>query len=235
MINKSFEVPVIGIMHSPYASKFAVPRQASLAPKVLSTISFYPPYGDPQAFIGLEGFSHLHVIFIFDQALEDKFRPMVRPPRLGGNRRVGIFATRSPFRPSHLGLSTVKLERIEHIDHKVQLTVSGADLADGTPIVDIKPYIPFVDAIPDARCGYASAPPPVKEVVFAPGVYELLLKLIPDNMEALMQVLAQDPRPAYKALKDDEKIYHASLFGLDIMFKADERQVQVTGAALLTG
>ena len=163
----SYTLPVIGVMHSPYGQKFAVPRQSGLVPDALSTIEFFAPYGDPQAFAGLQGFSHLHVIFMFHQIPEGPFRAQVRPPRLGGNQHVGVFATRSPFRPSRLGLSVVKLENLTVQHGLVCLQVSGADLVDGTPIIDVKPYIPFVDALPEAQGGFAAAPPELKQVIFS--------------------------------------------------------------------
>ena len=221
--NLSLNLPLIGQVHSPYGQKFAVPRQSALVPDVVSELEFFAPYGDPQAFIGIEGFSHLHLIFYFHQVPAEEFRAMVRPPRLGGNLHLGVFATRSPFRPARLGLSIVKLERIYQVNGLVRLQVSGADVVDGTPIVDIKPYIPFVDALPHAQGGFASMPPKIKKVVFTSRAQQDLQALTAREFKALEQILAQDPRPAYKAEHDDPKIYYAKLFGYNVAFgvKAD--------------
>lgn len=228
----SFNLPQIGVIHTPYGQKFAVPRQGGLAPAAVSEIEFFAPYGDPQAFIGLEGFSHLHVLFIFHEIEEGlPFKAMVRPPRLGGNQRAGVFATRSPFRPGRLGLSILKLRGMRVVDGLMRLSVEGADMVDGTPILDVKPYIPFVDAHPEAEGGFASAPPPVKQVSFNPEVKaELEKRFSPTQMEALEQILAQDPRPAYKAQTSDDRIYYALILGLNIGFKVSENCVTVVSA-----
>ncbi|MBO8415456.1 MAG: tRNA (N6-threonylcarbamoyladenosine(37)-N6)-methyltransferase TrmO [Proteobacteria bacterium] len=232
-MNPSFNLPQIGVIHTPYGQKFAVPRQGGLAPAALSEIEFFAPYGDPQAFIGLEGFSHLHVLFIFHEIEEGlPFKAMVRPPRLGGNQRAGVFATRSPFRPGRLGLSVLKLRAMRVVNGLMRLSVEGADMVDGTPIVDVKPYIPFVDAHPEAAGGFASAPPPVKSVSFEPEVHKALAqRFTPDELQALEQILAQDPRPAYKAQSTDDRIYYALILGLNIGFKVTADHVTVVSAA----
>lgn len=221
----SFNIEPIGVIRTPYGQKFAVPRQPGLASDVHCEIVLNPPYCDPQACIGLEGFSHIHVIFVFDKVEVDKFRPMIRPPRLGGNQRVGLFASRSPFRPSRLGLSVLKLERVENRKGKSVLHVLGADMVDGTPILDIKPYIPFVDAIEGAVGGFATEPPKLKNVVYSQKAQELLVKFKLDA-QALDQILSQDPRPAYKGDEDD-KPYFALLMGYNIMFKVSQDTVSV--------
>ena len=226
----SYTLPVIGVMHSPYGQKFAVPRQSGLVPDALSTIEFFAPYGDPQAFTGLQGFSHLHVIFMFHQIPEGPFRAQVRPPRLGGNQHVGVFATRSPFRPSRLGLSVVKLENLTVQHGLVCLQVSGADLVDGTPIIDVKPYIPFVDALPEAQGGFAAAPPELKQVIFSAKAQEQLRSLSEREFKALREILAQDPRPAYKAEQEDPKRYYALLFGFNVGFCVSSDTVTVVEA-----
>ena len=133
----------VGFIHSPYNDKFAVPRQPRLAPSAVCVLEFYPPYDTENAFEGIDGFSHLHLIFLFDRVCYEEFKPRVRPPRLGGNTYVGVFATRSPFRPNRIGMSIVKLERVIRQKGRVKLVISGADLVDGTPVLDIKPYIPL--------------------------------------------------------------------------------------------
>ena len=228
-----FTIEPIGIIHTPFAEKFAVPRQPGLAP-CESTIELFPPYSNPQAVQGLEGFSHIHVIFIFDKAEVDKFRPMVRPPRLGGNTKMGIFATRSPFRPSRLGLSVLKLKGIEIVKGHTRLKVEGADMVDGTPILDLKPYIPFVDAIPDATSGFAAAPPPRKEVHYNTAALAEITKQGLDK-ESLDAILSQDPRPAYKGAKaDDDRIYGATIASCHIQFKVTATSIEVIACTPLS-
>lgn len=225
---ESFSLPQIGVMHTPYGQKFAVPRQGGLAPDALSEIEFFAPYGDPQAFIGLEGFSHLYVIFYFHEIVAQPFRAMVRPPRLGGNQHLGVFATRSPFRPARLGLSVLQLCAMRVENGLMRLQVAGADMVDGTPVVDVKPYVPFVDAHPEARGGFAAAPPILKEVRFTPEAEDKLQHtLTAQQRRALQQILAQDPRPAYKAREEDERVYFAQLWNLNIGFKVSGGVVTV--------
>lgn len=227
---RTFEIAPIGVIHTPYGQKFAVPRQPGLAANVPCEIELFEPYSDPQACIGLEGFSHLHVLFIFDQVpLEqvsaEHFKPMIRPPRLGGNQRIGVFASRSPFRPNRIGLSILKLDKVLKRNGKTVLAVSGADMVDGTPIIDIKPYIPFVDAKTEAQGGYASNPPALKDVSFAQEALQELQRRHLD-LEVLRQILAQDPRPAYKG-QDDHKSYFALIMGVNIEFTVTGEQVHV--------
>lgn len=218
-LSTDFSCPIIGYIKSPFADKFAVPRQPGLAPSAISQICFYKPYSDPKAFIALEGFSHLHLIFFFDKIeKEETFRAMVRPPRLGGNQHVGVFASRSPFRPSRIGLSVVELVEIKKHDGEISLFVSGADLVDGTPILDIKPYIPFVDAKLYAKGGFATEKPPLKQVIFKEGVRLKLKSLNTRELKAIEEILAQDPRPAYKAGTEDVKLYRAQLYNFEIVF-----------------
>lgn len=225
-----FDIAPIGMIHTPYGQKFAVPRQPGLAADVQCEIELLEPYSDPQACIGLEGFSHIHVIFVFDQVpveqvSREHFKPMIRPPRLGGNQRIGVFASRSPFRPNRLGLSVLKLERVFKRNGKAVLAVSGADMVDGTPIIDIKPYIPFVDARYDAVGGYASVPPALKEVTYSAVALERIQNLRLDQ-HVLTQILAQDPRPAYKG-EDDHKAYFALIMGFNVEFCVDGQKLHV--------
>lgn len=230
---QSYNIKPIGLVHSPYGQKFAVPRQPGLAPHAEAVIEFFEPYDDPRAFCGLEGFSHIHLLFIFDKAPYDHFKATVRPPRLGGNTRVGVFATRSPFRPSSLGLSIVRLIGIEETDGHVRLRIGGADLVDGTPIVDIKPYIPFVDAVADAQGGFAEDPPELRKVIIPDEIARMLKEELGHNrFLAISETLAQDPRPAYKG-DYDEKLYFARLYNYDIGFISHENEIRVETAVKL--
>lgn len=224
-MESSFNIEPVGYIRTPYGQKFAVPRQPGLARKAHCEIELLPPYSDPQAVTGLEGFSHIHVIFVFDRIQVDRFRPMIRPPRLGGNTRVGVFASRSPFRPSRLGLSVLELDHIENRKGRTVLHVLGADMVDGTPVLDIKPYIPFVDAIADARSGFAPEPPELKDVVFTPQAESRAASLNLDR-ELLVEILSQDPRPAYKG-ETDSKEYFALLLGHNIKFCVTDNTVTV--------
>ncbi len=225
--NSSFTIRPIGVMHTPFGEKFSVPRQSRLAPSVLSCLEFFAPYSDPLAFEGIDSFSHLHVIFLFNQIEDGPFHPRVRPPRLGGNKRIGVFASRSPFRPGRIGLSVVKLERVEIRDNQVRLILSGADMVDGTPVLDIKPYIPFVDAVADASGGFAQEPPPQRQVRFSRPALEALNGMPPDVKTALTEILAQDPRPAYKTAVD-HKEYKVFLYNKNICFKVNGDVLTVT-------
>lgn len=206
---------VIATMHSAFPAKFGIPRQSGLVEALRSTIVFQPPYRNPDALRGLEGFSHLWLIWSFSEARRETWSPTVRPPRLGGNTRMGVFATRSPFRPNPIGLSSVKLEEIQqHPEFGPVLHVSGADLLDGTPIFDIKPYLPYTDAHPEASQGFTSAYQDYRLTVDFPPA---LLEQVPsEQREALIGVLAQDPRPSYQA--DPERVYGMTFGGLNVRF-----------------
>ncbi len=219
----------IGYVRSPYGEKFAVPRQPRLAPHTKSEIHFTQPYGTTEAFRGLDGFSHIFVIFLFDRIPPGPFRPTVRPPRLGGNEREGVFATRSPYRPSRIGLSVVKLEAVKQDDNnQAFLTISGGDFTDGTPVLDIKPYVPFSDSIPDAKGGFASTPPQTLEVRYSKEAGSDLSSLSEDERESITETLAQDPRPAYS--NDGERIYGAVIYGRNIRFRVSDGLVTVVDA-----
>jgi tRNA-Thr(GGU) m(6)t(6)A37 methyltransferase TsaA len=224
--NQEIVITPIGTMRTPYGQKFAVPRQPGLAPHALGVIEFFKPYGVKEAFGGLEGFSHIHILFVFDKAPYANFHATVRPPRLGGNTSCGVFASRSPFRPSSIGLSTVKLVEILEHEGEVSLVVEGADLVDGTPIIDIKPYIPFVDAIPNALGGFASKMPPQYPVHFSDEAKLKLADLGERRLLAITETLAQDPRPAYKDDNDD-KVYYALIYNRDVMFRVKNSVIEV--------
>ena len=208
-------IPIAHI-RSDFSSKFGVPRQAGLVEELRAAIVFEPPYRVPEALRGIEGFSHLWLIWEFSKNKRQNWSPTVRPPRLGGNQRVGVFATRSPFRPNPIGLSCVKLEGVELSgpDGPV-LVVSGADLVDGTPIFDIKPYIPYADCRPEAVGGFAGAAPEGALTVDIPP--DLMGRVPEDRRAALAGVLAQDPRPHYQ--DDPQRVYGFGFAGLEVRFR----------------
>ena len=224
-MSQAYSMRVIARIHSDFSSKFGVPRQSGLVDALESTIVFEPEFRNADALRGLEGFSHLWLVWVFDQAIRDSWSPTVRPPRLGGNQRMGVFATRSPFRPNPIALSSVKLAGIQHTtEYGTILKIRGADLMDGTPILDIKPYIPYADSHPDAIGGFASAPAgETLEVVIPPE----LLDLVPKNRrDALRGVLAQDPRPHYQ--DDPERIYGFGFAGLEVRFSVNGTRLTVS-------
>ena len=209
---------VIARIHSDFPTKFGIPRQSGLVEELRSAVVFEPEYRNPDALRGLEGFSHLWLIWQFSQAVRENWSPTVRPPRLGGNARMGVFATRSPFRPNALGLSSVKLLKVEpNTPQGPVLTVGGADLLDGTPIFDIKPYLPYVDAHPDARGGFTDT---TKFYTLQVQAEPEVLEQIPaDKRDALLGVLRSDPRPSYQ--HDPERLYGLSFGGVEVKFKVD--------------
>ena len=204
------ELTVIAHARNAYTDKFAVPRQSGLVPEVLTRIEFLPPYDNPDALRGIEGFSHLWLLWLFDRNRVTGFSPTVRPPRLGGNERLGVFATRSPNRPNPIGLSAVRLVAVG----EGTLTVAGADLADGTPILDIKPYLPYADAFPDAAGGFVQG---LDERRVEVDCSEALLEALPEADRApLLSVLSHDPRPAYQ--QDPERVYGFQFAHCEIRF-----------------
>ncbi len=218
-MDQIFSMRPIARIHSDFSTKFGIPRQSGLVDALTATVIFEPEFRNPDALRGIEGFSHIWLIWAFDQSVRQGWSPTVRPPRLGGNAKMGVFATRSPFRPNPIGLSSVRLEAVEQTpDHGTVLHVRGADLMDGTPILDIKPYIPYGDAHPDAVGGFASAPAgPTLDVQIPP---ELLEKVPEDRREALQQVLSLDPRPHYQS--DPERVYGFGFAGLEVRFSVSE-------------
>jgi len=223
-VAESFPMHIIARIHTDFATKFGVPRQSGLVEELESTIIFEPEYRNADALRGLEGFSHVWLVWVFDQAIRETWSPTVRPPRLGGNTRLGVFATRSPFRPNPIALSCVRLAGIEvSEEHGPVLRLRGADLMNGTPILDIKPYIPYADCHPEALGGFATAPAgETLEVVIPPN----LLDRIPEKRrEALRGVLAQDPRPHYQ--DDPDRVYGFVFAGMEVKFSVNGQQLNV--------
>lgn len=215
----------IAHIRTEFPSKFGVPRQAGLVEELRASVVFEPEYRVPEAFRGIEGFSHLWLIWEFSQAKREGWSPTVRPPRLGGNQRLGVFATRSPFRPNPIGLSCVKLTGVDYDapDGPV-LHVAGADLMDGTPIYDVKPYLPYADCRPEAVGGFAAEAPEARLAVSVPD--ELILKIPEDRREALIHVLALDPRPHYQ--DDPERVYGFGFAGMEVKFSVRDGVLTVT-------
>lgn len=221
---ETIEMGIIARMHSDFPTKFGIPRQSGLASSLRSTIVFEPEFRNPDALRGLEGYSHLWIIWQFSEAVRSGWSPTVRPPRLGGNTRMGVFATRSPFRPNAIGLSSVRLLSIEHTqEHGTVLVVAGADLMDGTPILDIKPYVPYSDCHQDATGGFTDTADDFLLQVQFP--QNLLDKLPEDKHDAVMEVLSHDPRPAYQ--RNPQRVYGLSFAGFNLRFTVKEKLLTV--------
>ena len=222
---ENVNIQVIARMRSDFATKFGIPRQSGLVEELRSTIVFEPEFRNPDTLRGIEDFSHLWIIWQFSEAVRTEWSPTVRPPRLGGNTRLGVFATRSPFRPNSLGLSSVKLLGVEKTEkYGTVLHVGGADLMDGTPIFDIKPYIPYGDCHPDAIGGFTdSADDFLLDVSFP----QALLERLPENKrEAAIGVLSHDPRPSYQ--RKPGRVYGLTFAGFDIRFTVENNTLTVT-------
>lgn len=219
------ELKQIAVIHTDFPEKFGIPRQSGLIEELRSTLVFMPEYRVPEALRGIEQYSHLWLLWEFSKAVRNGWSPTVRPPRLGGNTRMGVFATRSPFRPNPVGLSCVKLERVElNTTDGPVLHLSGADLMDGTPIFDIKPYLPYVDCKPEASNGFALAR---QEGVLSVDITEEIAAGFPEEkLPALKAVLAQDPRPQY--ISDPEREYTMSFAGFEVSFTVDCYRLRVT-------
>lgn len=215
----------IAVIRTDFSEKFGIPRQSGLT-GAAGRIVFEPEYRDPRALKGIEGYSHLWLIWGFSQIPEKGWQPMVRPPRLGGNLKMGVFATRSPFRPNPVGLSLVELISAEQTeDLGSVLLVRGVDMLDGTPIYDIKPYLPYAEARPEAAGGFAEE---VKEHRLSVEIPEEWMKTIPEEKRRILtEVLAQDPRPAYQ--EDEERIYGMSYAGMEIKFQVAGKRLRVCG------
>lgn len=226
------EIQIIAQMHSDFATKFGIPRQSGLVEELRSTIVFEPEFRNADALRGIEDYSHLWILWQFSEAVRQGWSPTVRPPRLGGNTRMGVFATRSPFRPNNLGLSCVKLLGVEHTEKQgTVLHVGGADLMDGTPIFDIKPYIPYADCHPEASGGFTdTAGDFLLNVDFPAGLLEILP---PEKREAAIGVLSHDPRPSYQ--RKAGRVYGLTFAGFDIRFTVEDNVLTVREVNRLKG
>lgn len=234
LMKEHLTLPIIGEMRSPFVEKFGIPRQPNLV-DVQAYIVLRPPYDDERAFMGISQFSHLWLLWHFHENKNQEnskiFRAMIRPPRLGGNQKIGVFASRSMYRPSPIGLSVVKFVKLQRVDNELRLYVQGADLLNGTPIVDIKPYLVYSDAIVEAESGYAQTAPVHLTVYWHHDARQQCDDLIQKqkmslkNRDEIEQVLSQDPRPAYQ--DDAEKIYGWAFRDLNIRFKIQQNQVQI--------
>ncbi|MDE6730420.1 MAG: tRNA (N6-threonylcarbamoyladenosine(37)-N6)-methyltransferase TrmO [Oscillospiraceae bacterium] len=215
----------IGYIHTDFKEKFGIPRQSGRVPALSGRIVMLPAYARPEAFRGIAEFSHLWLIFDFSQSHRESWSPTVRPPRLGGNQRIGVFATRSPFRPNPIGLSCVKLQEVIFKESGIELLVSGVDLLDGTPILDIKPYLPYADSYPDAVGSYAQT---FRDYHLEVDFPEEFLNQIPaEKRQTLCACLAEDPRPSYQ--EDPERMYHMNFAGFEIHFRVCGQRLEVTG------
>ncbi|MDX1706915.1 tRNA (N6-threonylcarbamoyladenosine(37)-N6)-methyltransferase TrmO [Pseudidiomarina sp.] len=217
------QLDIIGYVKSPYSQKFAAPRQPGLVTAATSQIILNEAYSHPDCVRGLKEFSHIWVLFLFHETLAGGWKPLVRPPRLGGNERKGVFATRSTFRPNAIGMSAVQLTDVTHQDGRNRIEVVGADWVDGTPIIDIKPYLAYADSYPDAISSFAQDKPEAGLTThFSPGAQQQLARLqqeYPNLATLIAQVLQQDPRPAYKQNNEQDKIYGMSLYDLNIRWQ----------------
>lgn len=213
-MSETYELKTIGHVRSDFPEKFGIPRQAGIVDALEAAIIFEPEYRREEALRGLDGFSHIWVIWQFSEAVRDSWSPTVRPPRLGGNARMGVFATRSPFRPNALGLSCVRLIGIEHSEeHGAYLRIAGADMLDGTPVYDIKPYVPYTDCHTEALSGFAPNAGRQLRVEYSGDT----LSAVPEaKRAALTGVLANDPRPRYQ--NDPERVYAMDFAGLNVEF-----------------
>lgn len=228
----AFAMRIIAHIHTDFSEKFGIPRQSGLVPELTGVIRFVPEYRSADAVRGLEGFSHLWLIWQFSKTVREDWSPTVRPPRLGGNKRIGVFATRSPFRPNSIGLSCVRLERVEfHPEFGPQIVVSGADLLDGTPIFDIKPYLPYTDSHPEAVGGFTQTSGDFLLQVDFPA--ELLARVSEGKRSALLGVLSHDPRPSYQ--NDPDRLYGMGFAGYNIQFRVTENRLTVTDVLPVEG
>ncbi|WP_434779579.1 tRNA (N6-threonylcarbamoyladenosine(37)-N6)-methyltransferase TrmO [Neisseria sp. Ec49-e6-T10] len=227
-----FECTPIGFIHSPYQQKFGIPRQPHLAPAAKVTLELIAPYNHPDCVRGLEEFEYVWVQFIFHQCQTEGWAPLVRPPRLGGSKKKGVFATRSPHRPNHIGLSLLKLEEIQ-TKQGVRLIFSGADLLDKTPVLDIKPYLPFVEAIAQAKSGFVDQPPPILPVLWSEKALAVWQNLNKEQGFRLLieQSLAQDPRPAFH--QDDKRQYGMLLENINVIFQVTSDCVTIVDLLLV--
>lgn len=236
MVMTKYNFNAIATVRSCYKEKFGIPRQPGLVASP-AVIEISRDYSQDEAFRELEKFTHIWIIFVFHGVNNEKWKPTVRPPRLGGNQRIGVFATRSMFRPNPIGLSVVELKSVERKEGKVLLNILGGDFLDATPVLDIKPYIPYVDAINDAKAGYAENQPEIKfEVLFSSVVKEKLASAeikYPMITRIITELLQLDPRPAYKDKKQEKNEFAIKLYDYDVKWHIDDKQIVVTELKLL--
>jgi tRNA-Thr(GGU) m(6)t(6)A37 methyltransferase TsaA len=226
-----YTISAIGHIQSPYKQKFAIPRQPRLVPQAKAKLIFAPDFNREEFVRGLDEFTHIWLLFRFHETADKGYSAMVRPPRLGGNERKGVFATRATFRPNAIGMSAVKLEGIEYRNGQLSLLLAGIDLLDGTPIIDIKPYLPYSDSMPDASAGFADTRPETQMTVeFSPQAIEFVnaQTQYPDLHDFIANVLKQDPRPAYKKQKDGEQSYGMTLYNYNIRWQVNGEHNVVT-------
>ncbi len=214
----------IGYIENDYKEKFGIPRQSGLSESVISRVVFEDDYKDPNYFKDIQEFSHIWLIWYFSDVNKKNIKPTVRPPKLGGNRRVGVFASRSPFRPNRIGISCVKLIKVDFGYKRITLYVTGADLMNGTPIIDVKPYLPYTDSRPDATNGFASDD--VNGLLDIKCSDELLMKIPFDMVDGLVETLKHDPRPSYQ--NDKERVYGMTYGDLQVKFKVDGNELTIT-------
>ncbi len=213
----------IGIIHSCFKEKFGIPRQSGLIQSATATLELLPPYNVEEALRGIEEFSHLWIVFAFHESVTEKFQPTVRPPRLGGNTRIGVFATRAPFRPNPIGLSVVELKRV----NGTTLELAGGDFLDETPVLDIKPYIPYADSIPAAHGAFANAAPDaINTVEFSPTAYNIFQTLEKHQQQLICDMLSYNPRPAYQT-DDPNRLFGTRVFDLEIKWLHTDNTVTV--------
>ena len=219
-----YEIDIIGHIYNDYKEKFGIPRQSGLAQSVVSKIIFEKEFSNKEFFKGLENFTHIWLLWQFSEALCKDIMPTVRPPKLGGNERIGVFATRSPFRPNHIGLSSVKIEKIDYMENiGTVIYVSGADLMNGTPIIDIKPYLPYTDSHPDASNGFALDDKTGQLIIECSA--DVLSKIPQDKINGLFETLKHDPRPSYQ--DDANRIYGMSYGNMQVKFTVNNNQLKI--------
>ncbi len=227
-----FEFGPIGIIHSCFKEKFGIPRQSGLIPEAEAMLEILPPYNRGEAFRDIEGYSHLWLSFVFHAAIRGQWKPTVRPPRLGGNQRVGVFATRSPFRPNPIGLSVVKLIELDSSAQQIRLRLGGVDLLDGTPVLDIKPYLPYSDAIPDAAAGFAPTPPGREIRLEFSAQAESELQVHPAERAShlkrlIYQILVNNPRPSYLE-QEKRNRFGMRLYDFNIIWQVEDDRYLIT-------
>ena len=226
-----YTISAIGHIESPYKQKFAIPRQPRLVPQAKAKLIFAPDFNREEFVRGLDEFTNIWLLFRFHETADKGYSAMVRPPRLGGNERKGVFATRATFRPNAIGMSAVKLEGIEYKNGQLSLLLAGIDLLDGTPIIDIKPYLPYSDSMPDASAGFADTRPETEMTVeFSPQSIEFInaQTQYPELHDFIVNVLKQDPRPAYKKQKEEMQSYGMTLYDFNIRWQVNDAHNLVT-------